>query len=116
MGKELAKRSQFHQPKHPPKRQRLDQHSSKPKSKSTQRRPVAIDDLAWKSVTLPDQLEDAEGFYGLEEIEDVAVVRDGGELEYRVGKRRVLILFVIGRRADGDSAVDGGVEGKRDTG
>ena len=34
------------------------------------------DSLKWKQVALPDRLEDAEGFYGLEEIEDVEVIRD----------------------------------------
>ena len=34
------------------------------------------DALNWKTVPLPTRLEDAEGFYGLEEIEDVDVVRD----------------------------------------
>ncbi|KAJ9607177.1 ATP-dependent RNA helicase [Cladophialophora chaetospira] len=34
------------------------------------------DALKWKTVSLPSRLEDAEGFYGLEEIEDVDVVRD----------------------------------------
>ncbi|KKY14036.1 putative atp-dependent rna helicase mak5 [Phaeomoniella chlamydospora] len=32
-------------------------------------------DLAWTEVALPDQLEDAEGFYGLEEVDDVEVIR-----------------------------------------
>ncbi|OAL32926.1 hypothetical protein AYO20_07717 [Fonsecaea nubica] len=34
------------------------------------------DALKWKTVPLPKRLEDAEGFFGLEEIEDVEVVRD----------------------------------------
>ncbi|EXJ95449.1 hypothetical protein A1O1_00571 [Capronia coronata CBS 617.96] len=34
------------------------------------------DALKWKPVPLPERLEDAEGLYGLEEIEDVEVVRD----------------------------------------
>lgn len=34
------------------------------------------DALPWKTVTLPGRLDDAEGFYSLEEIEDVEVVRD----------------------------------------
>ncbi|KIX92640.1 uncharacterized protein Z520_11669 [Fonsecaea multimorphosa CBS 102226] len=34
------------------------------------------DSLKWKTVPLPKRLEDAEGFFGLEEIEDVDVVRD----------------------------------------
>lgn len=47
-----------------------------------------LDELAWKPVALPDRLDDAEGFFGLEEIEDVEVVKDekNGRIEYRVGK------------------------------
>lgn len=40
---------------------------------------VAEHELTWKEVTLPDRLEDAEGFLGLEEIEDVEVVKEGGK-------------------------------------
>lgn len=45
-------------------------------------------------MTLPDRFEDAEGFFGLEEIEGVEVLRagggrdvkgtDGGKVQYRV--------------------------------
>jgi len=47
---------------------------------------VSIEQLAWKEVSLPDRLEDAEGFFGLEEIEDVEVVRDpqGSTVVYKV--------------------------------
>ena len=31
--------------------------------------------LNWQTVTLPERLEDAEGFYGLEEIDDVEVIK-----------------------------------------
>lgn len=34
------------------------------------------DQLRWTEVALPNRLEDAEGFFGLEEIEDVEVVKD----------------------------------------
>ncbi|KAJ9620069.1 ATP-dependent RNA helicase [Knufia peltigerae] len=37
---------------------------------------VRGDSLKWKEVSLPGRLEDAEGFFGLEEIDDVEVVRD----------------------------------------
>ncbi|KIV80711.1 hypothetical protein PV11_08195 [Exophiala sideris] len=37
---------------------------------------VRGDALKWKTVNFPGRLEDAEGFYGLEEIDDVEVVRD----------------------------------------
>ncbi len=47
---------------------------------------VSLDELNWKEVPLPDRLDDVEGFFGLEEIEDVDVVRSGdqGKIEYRV--------------------------------
>lgn len=51
---------------------------------------VRLDELAWKEVSLPDRFDDAEGFFGLEEIDDVAVVKDEstGRVTYQaVGKR-----------------------------
>ncbi|KAK2736895.1 ATP-dependent RNA helicase [Myotisia sp. PD_48] len=45
-----------------------------------------VDDLAWKSVELPGVLEDAEGFYELEEIEGVEILAppgNGTELKFR---------------------------------
>lgn len=49
---------------------------------------VAIEHLAWKEVSLPDRLEDAEGFFGLEEVEDIQIVRDpqSGNVVYKVSK------------------------------
>ena len=49
---------------------------------------IALDELPWSTVSLPDRLENAEGFYGLEEIADVEIVRDSkaGKIECRVGK------------------------------
>lgn len=44
---------------------------------------VAEDALVWKEVSLPDRLEDAEGFLGLEEIEDVEILRDVGQSNVR---------------------------------
>ena len=48
----------------------------------------SLDALPWKEVALPDRLDDAEGFFGLEEVSDVDIVRDPklGKVEYRVGK------------------------------
>ncbi len=42
------------------------------------KRKVRLDELGWKTVAVPDRLEDFEGFYGLEEIEDIAIVKDPG--------------------------------------
>lgn len=49
---------------------------------------ISLDTLSWTQVPIPDRFEDAEGFFGLEEIEDVEVVKNErlGKLEYRVGK------------------------------
>ncbi|KAL8686119.1 MAG: hypothetical protein Q9224_005546 [Gallowayella concinna] len=57
---------------------RLQKHSKVPKS-------GGVDALPWNEVSLPDRLDDAEGFFGLEEISDVEIVRDEnlGRVEYR---------------------------------
>lgn len=49
---------------------------------------IALDELPWFAVSPPDRLDNAEGFYGLEEIADVEIVRDlkAGKIECRVGK------------------------------
>lgn len=39
---------------------------------------AGIDDLNWKEVSLPDRMEDAEGFFGLEEIDGVDVIKIEG--------------------------------------
>ena len=49
---------------------------------------LTANELAWKKVTPPEQLDDAEGFFGLEEIDDVEVIRD-----------------VEGRKPDEDSGI-----------
>lgn len=48
---------------------------------------VGVDKLPWNQVAI-DRLEDAEGFFGLEELSDVDVVRDPtlGKVEYKVCK------------------------------
>jgi ATP-dependent RNA helicase DDX24/MAK5 len=62
------------------KRQKLDGTTNPPpvqKSKPTKRgHDVRLDELQWKEVPMPDRLDDFEGFFGLEEIEDVDVIRD----------------------------------------
>jgi ATP-dependent RNA helicase DDX24/MAK5 len=56
---------------------------SKPDKPSTQRKTVRLDNLKWQSVELAGQLDDYEGFYGLEEIDNVAVVRDGQKVSFQ---------------------------------
>ncbi|KZF21069.1 P-loop containing nucleoside triphosphate hydrolase protein [Xylona heveae TC161] len=49
------------------------------------RKVVPLDKLGWKEVPMPDHLDDAEGFYGLEEIDDVDVVRDdSGRISFQI--------------------------------
>ncbi|KAL6245523.1 ATP-dependent RNA helicase [Rhinocladiella similis] len=55
------------------KKQKLLETNKKAAVKSST---VRGDSLKWKEVSLPGRLEDAEGFFGLEEIDDVEVVKD----------------------------------------
>jgi ATP-dependent RNA helicase DDX24/MAK5 len=63
------------------KRQKVDQPSvverpaKKAKTNNT-KKPVRLDNLPWKDVDMPDRMDDYEGFFGLEEIDDVEVLRD----------------------------------------
>lgn len=55
---------------------------------------VGLDKLPWSQVAV-DRLEDAEGFFGLEELSDVDVVRDPtlGKVEYKVCKEPLQTSF-----------------------
>lgn len=67
------------------------------KGKSSQAVPegiVTVDDLDWKEVSLPDKLGDAEGFFGLEEIEGVDVLRPEGKGDIRFKVRGELYVFI----------------------
>ncbi|KAJ6261187.1 ATP-dependent RNA helicase MAK5 [Drechslerella dactyloides] len=44
---------------------------------------VTADSLGWRKVEMPDRLDDVEGFFGLEEIDDVQVVNDNGILKFK---------------------------------
>ncbi|KAF8862247.1 DEAD-domain-containing protein [Acephala macrosclerotiorum] len=59
------------------KRQKIESaKNSKPK------RAVAVDALPWNEVTMPDMFDDAEGFFGLEEVEGVEIVKEGGNVKF----------------------------------
>ena len=68
------------------KRQRINLENDDPQERRTDGA-VALDKLPWNQVAV-DRLEDAEGFFGLEEISDVDVVREStlGKVEYKVCK------------------------------
>ena len=68
------------------KRPKHDQEINKLSQKSSLQ-PVSLDTLPWQEVPFPESdFEDAEGFFGLEEISDVEVVKNPklGIVEYRV--------------------------------
>lgn len=43
---------------------------------------VAADSLPWTAVAVPEMFNDAEGFFGLEEVTGVEVVRDGDNVRF----------------------------------
>ncbi|KAF1807972.1 DEAD-domain-containing protein [Eremomyces bilateralis CBS 781.70] len=53
---------------------------------------VRLDQLKWKEVELPDRLDDYEGFFGLEEVDDVEIVRDAAAstLTYKTHTENIL--------------------------
>lgn len=52
---------------------------------SDDERSVGVEDLNWKTVAMPDRMEDAEGFFGLEEIDGVDIIKTGGDVQFKVG-------------------------------
>lgn len=60
------------------KRQRIEPE----KNGAVQKRKVAVDALPWNEVQMPDMFDDAEGFFGLEEVEGVEVIRDGNTVQF----------------------------------
>ena len=83
----LGKRSHNDNKQKVRKRQRIDPRRANARSKSALRT-VSVDSLPWKEASLSDRLEDAEGFFGLEEIDGVEVLREvsSGKVEFRVGE------------------------------
>lgn len=56
--------------------------TAKPPKSSKPKRVVDANSLAWKPVDLPEMFNDAEGFFGLEEITGVDVVRNGNVVKF----------------------------------
>ncbi|KAL2126495.1 hypothetical protein VTI74DRAFT_818 [Chaetomium olivicolor] len=55
---------------------------SKRQKTNAGKRVTSVDSLAWKSVDVPEMFDDAEGFYGLEEVEGVDIVREGNTVKF----------------------------------
>ena len=72
------------------KRRKLEVPRKKPKPRQTESdmsvATLSANELPWKEITPPERLDDAEGFLGLEEIDDVDIVRDlqGNQTRFRV--------------------------------
>ena len=66
------------------KRQRIDLENDI-SQEGRKGRAVGLDELPWNEVSV-DRLDDAEGFFGLEELSDIDVVKDiaSGKVEYKV--------------------------------
>ncbi|KAK6361499.1 ATP-dependent RNA helicase [Orbilia blumenaviensis] len=47
---------------------------------------VTPDSLKWRKVDMPDRLDDVEGFFGLEEIDDVQIINNNGLLEFKAAR------------------------------
>ena len=56
--------------------------AAKSSKSSEPKRVVDANSLAWKPVDLPEMFNDAEGFFGLEEISGVDVVRNGNVVKF----------------------------------
>lgn len=67
---------------------------------ATPKRVVAASSLPWKSVDIPEMFDDAEGFFGLEEVTGVDVVRNGNNVKF----------VAAAAPSDGDEGEDEGDE------
>lgn len=68
---------------------------------------VRLDELEWTGVQMPEKFDDFEGFYGLEEIDDVDIVKDPrtGLVSYHaVGKDKPAVTNGGKRKAEEDVA------------
>ncbi|KAI0594751.1 ATP-dependent RNA helicase MAK5 [Biscogniauxia sp. FL1348] len=68
-------------PTKPPKKTKPQKPSAKSK---IARKPISVNSLRWRKAKLPDMFNDAEGFYGLEEVDGVEIVRNADNtIEFR---------------------------------
>ncbi|KAF2799165.1 ATP-dependent RNA helicase MAK5 [Melanomma pulvis-pyrius CBS 109.77] len=104
------------------KRQKLEQTARPPPSKfakplpAAERKKVRLDELQWKEVTLPDRLDDFEGFFGLEEIDDVEVTKDvaTGNVSFETAKSEMDIAAKDVEQTGGDQEKEALEDGEDD--
>lgn len=78
------------------KRQKIT--SAKNAASKPQKRAVVMDALPWNEVKMPDMYDDAEGFFGLEEVEGVEIVKEGGNVRFvslKITSRKLQITVYI---------------------
>ncbi|KAK1995076.1 DEAD/DEAH box helicase [Colletotrichum falcatum] len=71
-----------HQPSEAAQNPQKRQKSAKANGARPKKRNVPASALPWKKVEVPEMFDDAEGFYGLEVIEGVDVVKDGDNVQF----------------------------------
>ncbi|XDG05882.1 hypothetical protein ABKA04_005497 [Annulohypoxylon sp. FPYF3050] len=82
----LKKRKAGGQTGNAPANKKVKARNSTPKStrKPKARKSTSVDSLQWRKAKLPDMFDDAEGFYGLEEVDDVEIIRhSNNSIEFR---------------------------------
>ncbi|KAI0095747.1 DEAD-domain-containing protein [Hypoxylon sp. NC0597] len=82
----LKKRKASSQTMNAPAKKKAKPHQSTLRStkKTKARKPIGANSLQWRKAKLPDMFNDAEGFYGLEEVDDVEVIRNSDNtIEFR---------------------------------
>ncbi|KAK6539058.1 ATP-dependent RNA helicase [Orbilia ellipsospora] len=68
---------------------------------------VTADSLKWREVDMPDRLDDVEGFFGLEEIDDVQVVNNNGILQFKAAMAADSEVESEGNGGDSESEWNG---------
>ncbi|KAJ5899397.1 ATP-dependent RNA helicase mak5 [Penicillium taxi] len=64
---------------------------------------IGAEELNWQEVALPDRMDDAEGFFGLEEIEGVDIIRPNGNGEVQFKAKSGTSKTSILKETDGDN-------------
>ncbi len=54
------------------------------------KRAVNVDALGWRTVEVPEMFDDAEGFFGLEEVEGVEIIRQGDKVQFVGSMQKML--------------------------
>ncbi|KAH6842942.1 P-loop containing nucleoside triphosphate hydrolase protein [Chaetomium sp. MPI-CAGE-AT-0009] len=86
--------------------------SSKRQKSNAGKRVTSVDSLAWKTVDVPEMFDDAEGFYGLEEVEGVEIVRDGDTVKFVAAAAESDASEEFGGFDDAPEEEAGGVQGE----